>query len=113
MSSHQAELKKVVAMLQSYRRHVDENASLKAVLVFLTVALEPGSDQVHIGEVSGLHRAVVSKYIADLTALTSTKQPGPGLVENAIDPRNLRYRYPRLTPKGERVLEKIVKETFG
>ena len=52
--------------------------------------------------------AALSRNLADLSAMTSRKTPGPGLLEQRIDPGNLRVRRIFLTERGKRVVRRFL-----
>jgi DNA-binding MarR family transcriptional regulator len=47
----------------------------------------------------------LSRNLADLSALTTKKLPGPGLLELRVNPLNLRVKHVFLTAKGKRFME--------
>ena len=55
----------------------------------------------------------LSRNIADLSALTTRKAPGPGLLELRTDPMNLRVRRVYLTRRGARLVSEIEKALAG
>jgi DNA-binding MarR family transcriptional regulator len=113
MIPNAGEIRKVLKFLQLVRKHIDENCTVKELLTLLCIAVEPGIDQTTLGAHANISRSGISKYIADLSALTSRKIEGPDLVENRIDPMRLNIRLPTLTAKGERVLSKVIADVWG
>ena len=55
----------------------------------------------------------LSRNLADLSALTTRKLPGPGLLELRTDLLNLRVKRAYLTPKGRRFVKQWLAETAG
>ena len=55
----------------------------------------------------------LSRNIADLSALTTKKTPGPGLLELRTDPMNLRVKKIYLTAKGRRFMKQWFAATTG
>lgn len=113
MLKHTSEYARMVKFLQLVRKHVDEDCTVKSLITLLGIAVEPGIDQTTLGTRLDISRSTVSKNIQDLSALTSKKVAGPGLVENRVDPMRLNIRLPALTKKGEQVLQKIGTDTWN
>jgi DNA-binding MarR family transcriptional regulator len=55
----------------------------------------------------------LSRNLADLSALTTRKLPGPRLLELRTDPLNLRVKRVYLTPRGRRFVKRLLAETAG
>lgn len=53
----------------------------------------------------------LSRNIADLSALTTRKLPGPGLLELRTDPMNLRVKRVFLTRKGRSFVKQLISST--
>jgi len=51
----------------------------------------------------------LSRNLADMSVLTSSKKPGPGLIELHFDSMNLRQKSIHLTPKGRAVVASILR----
>jgi DNA-binding MarR family transcriptional regulator len=113
MTKYMKELRATINFLQAVRKHIEEDATGKELLTLLGITVEPGIDQSTLGIRLNLTRSGVSKDIADLSVLTSRKQPGPGLVENTIDPMRMNIRLPMLTRKGEAAMTKVCEAAWG
>jgi DNA-binding MarR family transcriptional regulator len=50
----------------------------------------------------------LSRNLADMSALTSAKKPGPGLIELRFDPMNLRQKSIHLTQRGRKIISQIL-----
>lgn len=50
----------------------------------------------------------LSRNLADLSTLTSSKRIGPGLLELKFDAMNLRRKTIHLTPKGRKIIKSIL-----
>ncbi len=55
----------------------------------------------------------LSRNLADLSELTTKKTPGPGLLEQRVDPSNLRIKRVFLTPKGKRFMKEWLDTAGG
>lgn len=98
-------------MLQYFQRHFDTDVSAPRLLTLVGIAENPDSPQFELGGVIGLpSSATVSRNINDLTHLTSRREPGPGYVRQDPDPNSRRRNLVRLTPRGEVLIEGLVKE---
>lgn len=83
---------------------------LQRLQAFLLIASrgDAGTNHATLIHELELSRSQASKVVADLTELTSRKEPGPGLVESVPDPMNMRTRIVKLTPKGRQVYEQCL-----
>ncbi|MEE4297944.1 MAG: MarR family winged helix-turn-helix transcriptional regulator [Pseudomonadales bacterium] len=95
--------------LRQARRELGADATLLRLSILLTVYMHEGRSQ---NELLGLMEATsataLSRNLADLSAWTSRKAPGPGLVELRADPMNLRRKTVHLTDQGRAVAERIL-----
>lgn len=103
----------LVALLQRSRSLVNADLTVQQLLVLAAVyaAGHEGVEQGALVEQQNLKRANVSKIIADLTRLTSTKKAGPDLIQSGFDTRDFRIRIVTCTPKGLQVMREILGET--
>ncbi len=77
------------------------------LMILLCVALNEGLSQRELLQRLELTSiTALSRNIADLSALTSRKTPGPGLLELRSDPMNLRIKRVHLTPRGRKFVER-------
>ncbi|MBL6689471.1 MAG: hypothetical protein ISP91_03670 [Pseudomonadales bacterium] len=53
----------------------------------------------------------LSRNLADLSVLTSSKRPGPGLIELRFDSMNLRRKTIHLTSKGKKIIRSLLTNT--
>lgn len=95
--------------LRQARRELGADATLLRLSILLTVYGHEGRSQ---NELLGLMEATsataLSRNLADLSAWTSRKAPGPGLVELRADPMNLRRKTVHLTDRGRAAVERIL-----
>jgi DNA-binding MarR family transcriptional regulator len=53
----------------------------------------------------------LSRNLADMSTLTSSKKPGPGLIELRFDLMNLRQKSIHLTSRGRKIIVTIMEQT--
>lgn len=95
----------VARVVRIFRDHVDKEASVQKLSVFLEIATSPGIDNGTLIHRLDLSRSNASKLIRDLTDFTALKKPGPGVVRQEIDPMDMTRRMSFLTEKGERIFK--------
>lgn len=92
------------------RLEIDSEVPAQRVLTLLAVAANPDLPQYEVSKhVQGIAEATVSRNVTDLSALTRTRSPGPGLVEQRADPTHRRRNLLRLTAKGERLIADLTR----
>jgi len=82
-----------------------------AVLGHIAMAGEDGISMRDLAKVSDTPQSTLSRTI--LFLLDEYKgEPGPGLVEQYLDPSDYRAKFVRLTPKGFKIMDEL-KETLA
>ncbi len=111
---YQTELSRLSKFLAAAREELGDRPSVQQVQTFLAVCASPeGITQSDLMARTKIGKTSMSKNVADLTEVTALRQPGPGLLEQQIDPANRIYRIVKLTNKGERAAMRIITKTFG
>jgi len=93
-------------------RNIDTDVQANAIQVFLLVASCPDPDGISmqdIGKKTGISQAGVSRNVALFTDWTRHRTEGPGLLQRTEDIMNRRQKRVRLTPKGQRFADTILK----
>lgn len=89
---------------------LDRDAPLAQVLAFLRVAMngDMGIDQGRLADEVHLSNSATSRTVQALSSMHYLKdRPGYGLVERVFDPTDNRRRELKLTPKGQKAVEKL------
>lgn len=100
--------------LRFARAKLSPDVTAQRLLILLAVYFHEGLSQrelLHHLELTSI--TALSRNLADLSNLTTRKQPGPGLLELRTDPLNLRAKQVFLTRKGRRFVQQWLKETGG
>ena len=82
---------------------------LQYVTAFLLVAMEEGQTVGEYARRLGISASLMTRHLSDLGDTNRYHDAGFGLVEHYDDPKDKRYRYVRLTPKGRGVVGQIVR----
>lgn len=90
-----------------YLRSLDATFPIQGWQVFLAVAQSPGISQPDLEETVGISQSAVSRHVFALSKFAAFNRPGMGMVEAIDNPMNRREKVVNLTPKGERVAEKL------
>lgn len=93
--------------LKYARDNLAPDVTVQRLLVLLHVAQNEGLSQNELAEqLEGISTTALSRNLADLSAINSRKSAGPGLIEQHLDPDNLRKKRIFLTDKGQRFLRR-------
>lgn len=92
------------------RAQLGPDTTLQRLLILLNVSLHEGLSQKELlARLDATSITALSRNLADLSAWTSRKQPGPGLLELRLDPMNLRRKTVHLTPRGRELLAALAR----
>ena len=81
------------------RSRLGADITIQRLLILLNVYLHEGLSQKELlTQLDATSVTALSRNLADLSAWTTKKQPGPGLIELRADPMNLRRKTIHLTP---------------
>ena len=100
--------------LRFARARLSPDITAQRLLILIAVYFHEGLSQRELLEPLELTSiTALSRNLADLSAFTTKKLPGPGLLEQRIDPLNLRVKRVYLTPKGKRFMKSWLEVTSG
>jgi DNA-binding MarR family transcriptional regulator len=107
-------LNKLNQLLRFVRTHLGSDITVQRLLILINVYLNEGMSQNELMQQLDLTSVTaLSRNLADLSGITSSKKEGPGLIELRVDPMNLRKKRIYLTDKGKEFLsELLVQKTF-
>lgn len=98
--------------LRFARARLSPDITAQRLLILIAVYFHQGLSQRELlRHLESTSITALSRNIADLSKLTTRKQPGPGLLELRIDPLNLRIKRVHMTKKGERFMEQWLDRT--
>lgn len=88
--------------LRFARARLSADITAQRLLILIAVYFNEGLSQRELlKHLDSTSITALSRNLADLSALTTKKLPGPGLLELRMDPLNLRVRRVFLTRKGQ------------
>ena len=100
--------------LRFARAHLTADVTAQRLLILLCVFFNQGMSQRELlTKLDSTSITALSRNLADLSAWTTRKTEGPGLIELRNDPMNLRIKRVYLTRKGERFVRKWVRAAAG
>ena len=100
--------------LRFARKHLSPDITAQRLLILIAVYFHEGLSQRELMcHLESTSITALSRNLADLSALTTRKVPGPGLLELRTDPLNLRIKRVYLTRKGRRFVKRWLAETAG
>ncbi len=92
--------------LRLARARLSPDITAQRLLILIAVYRHEGLSQRELLQhLESTSITALSRNLADLSALTTKKSPGPGLLELRIDPLNLRVKRVFLTVKGKRFMK--------
>jgi DNA-binding MarR family transcriptional regulator len=92
--------------LRLARARLSPDITAQRLLILLAVYKHEGFSQRELlQQLDSTSITALSRNLADLSALTTQKRPGPGLLELRVDPLNLRVKRVFLTAKGKRFMK--------
>ncbi len=108
MSDSTENLRRLDRALRLLRARVAPDITVQRVLILMAVGANEGLSQKALLEtLDATSITALSRNLADLSAFTSRKCAGPGLIELKTDPMNLRERRVHLTRKGRRLVRDL------
>ena len=107
-------LQALVRALRFARSKLSPDVTAQRLLILLAVYFHEGLSQRDLlKHLDGTSITALSRNLADLSSLTTKKQPGPGLLELRVDPTNLRIKRVFLTRKGKSFVKNWLAVTSG
>jgi len=92
--------------LRYARARLSPDITAQGLLILLAVYFHEGQSQRELlRHLEATSITALSRNLADLSRLTTKKEPGPGLLELKVDPLNLRIKRVYLTGKGKRFVQ--------
>lgn len=100
--------------LRFARAKLSPDITAQRLLILIGVYLHEGLSQRQLLEhLDSTSITALSRNLADLSALTTRKTPGPGLLELRVDPLNLRVKRVFLTRKGRNFMQRWLETGSG
>lgn len=100
--------------LRLVRAEVAPDITVQRLLILLAVHFNEGMSQKELlATLDSTSIPALSRNLADLSAFTSRKCEGPGLIELRTDTMNLRVKRVHLTPKGKALIRKVARVLEG
>jgi DNA-binding MarR family transcriptional regulator len=93
--------------LRFARAKLSPDITAQRLLILIAVYFHEGLSQRELMQhLESTSITALSRNLADLSAMTTRKSPGPGLLELRVDPLNLRVKRVFLTRKGRNFVQK-------
>ena len=100
--------------LRFARKNLSPDITAQRLLILISVYFHEGLSQRELlNHLDSTSITALSRNLADLSAMTTRKVPGPGLLELRTDPLNLRIKRVFLTSRGKRFVRRWLAETAG
>jgi len=102
-----------VAMLQNALKALQpfidlrDTMPLQYVRAFMLVATDPGHNVTWYANKAGISPSLMARHLEDIGEVDRYREPGFGLVEQFVNPRDRRERLMHLTDKGRDIAHKI------
>ena len=110
--THRDTLRALDRALRFARAKLSPDITAQRLLILIAVYFNEGLSQRELLQhLESTSITALSRNLADLSALTTKKLPGPGLLELRVDPLNLRIRRVFLTRKGKNFVKQWLVET--
>ena len=105
--SPEMELQKLDRALRFARTNLSPDVTAQRLSILINVFFNEGLSQRELlRHLDGTSITALSRNLADLSALTTKKSPGPALLELRVDPLNLRVKRVFLTRKGQAFMKR-------
>jgi DNA-binding MarR family transcriptional regulator len=109
-TDEQAQLHALDQALRFARAELNPDVTAQRLLILICVFFNQGLSQRELlGKLESTSITALSRNLADLSAWTTKKTEGPGLIELRSDPMNLRIKRVYLTRKGEGFVRRWLK----
>lgn len=107
VSEDQRSLEKVKLLFSAFQE-IDETMPLQVAITFLEVAIHEGCSLTDIWKMTGWSHSTLSRHLLDLGERNRHKEEGLKLLESRRDPLELRKNIYTLTPKGRKLVAKLL-----
>jgi DNA-binding MarR family transcriptional regulator len=107
-STHQDVFKTQIDIVAEMRK-IDSTMPIQTFLVFLIIASEEGLTLSEIAQRAGLSQSSASRNFAALSVVSKSSNKGLGLITTKEDPEERRRKIARLTAKGKRLSDALVR----
>ena len=100
--------------LRFARKNLSPDITAQRLLILIAVYFHEGLSQRELlNHLDSTSITALSRNLTDLSAMTTRKVPGPGLLELRTDRLNLRIKRVFLTTRGKRFVRRWLAETAG
>ena len=100
-------IKELDRALRFARANLSPDVTAQRLSILINVYFNEGLSQRELlAHLESTSITALSRNLADLSALTTKKTPGPALLESRVDPLNLRVRSVFLTRKGHAFMKR-------
>lgn len=103
-------LPRLIHILFIATEHIHAEVPVSHLRVLLVVGAEQGMSVTEYAKRSGLTLSGCSRAIVQLSSIRRAHEPGPDLINVGINPMNRRERVVKLTTKGQRLFDSIMRE---
>jgi hypothetical protein len=99
--------RRALGFLNEFRK-IRSTMPLQYACSFMLVAMEEGQSVQHYAELADVSQSVMTRNLLDLDDRNRHKEPGFGLVQQRMDPMDMRRHQTFLTSDGKALLRRIV-----
>ena len=100
-------LRKQMAFISEFRR-VRPTMPLQHAYAFMLVAMNEGKSVAEYAQLAAMSQSVMTRNLLDLGVRNRKKEPGYGLVEQRMDPMDMRRHFTYLTHEGRALIKRLV-----
>jgi DNA-binding MarR family transcriptional regulator len=101
-------LSNLIAALAPFRI-LNPNMPMQYVTALILVALKQGESVMEYARITGVSQSLMSRHFADLGDINRHHKEGFNLVEKSCDPMDRRTQQVKLTKKGQRLVEEMLR----
>lgn len=87
---------------------IQPDMPVSRMLTFLAVAQEEGLGVREYGRATGTPPTTMTRHLLDLGPMNRSREPGLGLLQQRMDPNDLRKHQTFLTPTGRALMHRIL-----
>jgi DNA-binding MarR family transcriptional regulator len=97
-----------LAFLDAFRQ-IRPTMPLQHAYTFMLVASKEGQGVLDYAEMAGVANSVMTRHLLDIGPKTRNREPGYGLVEQHMDPMDMRKHRTFLSHAGRALLAKVIR----